>query len=132
MWQKYEDVLNEQIDNEFLHQTMEKLKPDMTAFMEDEDEFDIDYTDHLQGAKIITVPVPIPSNLDEEITLISNFDCWVGHTNFDLSKNIIAKHLVGANGVEALKIISRYRFFIGVGRMFKFSDVRRSIERNLL
>ena len=31
-------------------------------------------------------------------------------------------------GVEVLKICSRYRFFLGVGQMFNFSDVRKEIE----
>ena len=33
-----------------------------------------------------------------------------------------------SEGVEVLKICSRYRFFLGVGRMFDFTDVRNNIE----
>jgi len=31
-----------------------------------------------------------------------------------------------------LKICSRYRFFIGIGRMFDFKNVRKNIENILL
>ena len=34
-------------------------------------------------------------------------------------------------GVELLKICSRYRFLVGVGRMFDFKDVRRKIESKI-
>ena len=40
--------------------------------------------------------------------------------------------LNAAEGVEILKINSRYRFFIGVGKMFDFKDVRTNIEEKLL
>jgi len=33
--------------------------------------------------------------------------------------------------VELLHITSRYRFFLGVGRLFNFSDVRQSIEKEI-
>ena len=34
-------------------------------------------------------------------------------------------------GVEVMKVCTRYRFFIGVGRMFDFHEVRRDIEDKL-
>jgi hypothetical protein len=51
----------------------------------------------------------------------------VGHANFDITPSVMSK-LKRTEGVEALKIISRYRFFIGVGRMFDFAEVRNFIE----
>ena len=32
-------------------------------------------------------------------------------------------------GIELLNITSRYRFFVGIGKFFDFSDVRVSIEK---
>jgi uncharacterized secreted protein with C-terminal beta-propeller domain len=63
--------------------------------------------------------------------MITNFDCWIGHTNFDIT-NDTKKILDATEGVEVLKIFSRYRFFIGVGKMFKFQNVRNNIEKELL
>jgi hypothetical protein len=59
------------------------------------------------------------------------FDCWMGHTNFDITPKI-KEQLNKIQGVEVLKICSRYRFFIGVGKMFSFTDVRKNIEKDIL
>ena len=63
--------------------------------------------------------------------MLTNFDCWVGHTNFNLSKKI-ASELEKIEGVELLRICSRYRFFIGIGKMFDFKAVRKNLEKRLL
>lgn len=55
------------------------------------------------------------------------WDCWMGYTNFDLTNKISDKIKI-INGVEALKVMSRYTFCIGVGKMFQFNDVRKEIE----
>ena len=67
----------------------------------------------------------------QSIHFLANFDCWLGHTNFNISKDV-KNNLNKVNGIEVLKICSRYRFFIGVGRMFDFPKVRTEIERILL
>ena len=66
-----------------------------------------------------------------EISMLTNFDCWVGHTNFNLSKKIVSE-LERIEGVELLRICSRYRFFIGIGKMFDFKAVRKNLEKRLL
>ena len=63
--------------------------------------------------------------------MLNNFECWMGHTNFDITPEIKNK-LDTIKGVELLKICSRYRFFIGIGKMFEFSDVRKEIEDTFL
>lgn len=55
------------------------------------------------------------------------WDCWMGYTNFDLTNKVSDKIKI-VDGVEALKVMSRYTFCIGVGKMFQFSDVRKEIE----
>ena len=72
----------------------------------------------------------VTEELLSQISMLANFDCWVGHTNFNIT-NSIKKALEESEGVEILKLTSRYRFFIGVGRMFDFTDVRRDIEEKL-
>ena len=34
-------------------------------------------------------------------------------------------------GVEVLKILSRYRFFVGIGKLFDFTEVRKNIENEI-
>jgi hypothetical protein len=60
----------------------------------------------------------------------SRWDCWLGYTNFEISKKI-GNIIEEIPGVEALKIMGRYSFFIGVGRLFSIKDVRKSIEESL-
>ena len=55
------------------------------------------------------------------------WDGWIGYTNFNLN-NKISDTIKIINGVESLKVMSRYTFCIGVGKMFNFSNVRREIE----
>ena len=54
------------------------------------------------------------------------------YPNISIVTNNIKETLDTAEGVEILKINSRYRFFIGVGKMFDFKDVRTNIEEKLL
>jgi hypothetical protein len=55
------------------------------------------------------------------------WQCWLGYTNFDLTHKISDRMKI-VNGVEALRIMSRYTFCIGVGKLFNFSNVRKEIE----
>lgn len=56
------------------------------------------------------------------------WDCWIGHTNFDITNNVAAKLDSEIHGVEALKILGRYSFFIGVAKLFDIAQVRKDIE----
>lgn len=55
------------------------------------------------------------------------WECWLGYTNFDLTHKV-SDRMKFIKGVEALKIMSRYTFCVGVGKMFNFSTVRKDIE----
>ena len=133
-WQKYEDVIEQQISspivdqlyNAMVRKSEEGLIEDMTEeefeqmqkIMEEEFGSEMQQESHM---------VNITDALASEISLATNFDCWVAHTNFNLTENI-KDELDEIEGIEMLKIFSRYRFLIGVGRMFNFSDVRKNIE----
>jgi len=58
------------------------------------------------------------------------WDCWVGHTNFRLTKGIV-KALTQVEGIAAIKIMDRYSFCIGVAKLFKFKHVASEINRVL-
>lgn len=64
---------------------------------------------------------------DSALKPSDRWQCWIGYTNFDLTHKISDKMKI-INGVEALKIMSRYTFCIGVGKMFNFTNVRKDIE----
>ena len=124
-WQKYEDLVEQQMSSPLIGTLMENIMSQMMSAIpidenEDEDE-----------DEVVQMPapmmIPMSQQLIEDISMLSNYDCWMGHTNFDIT-NRIKETLDSIDGVEILKICSRYRFFIGVGQMFNFSEVRKSIE----
>ena len=79
--------------------------------------------------KLIHTPLgffPIDSHLKPS----DRWDCRIGHTNFEITQS--TKDILNrVDGIEALKIIGRYTFFIGIAKTFKFKDVRVDIEKQL-
>lgn len=139
-WQKYEDYVEKQLTsptlNNLLHniaaQSKMDAEDDETVLDEDEDEED--YVDDIESQKktsMLTPFIPLTNKFVDDILMLSTFDCWIGHTNFDITPQI-KNTLNSIPGIEILKICSRYRFFIGVGKMFDFKNVRQYIEEALI
>ena len=131
-WQKYEDVLERQVNSPVIDQLYRSV---IAAALNEEDLQDIEeqlaqaeYQDDEAGD--MNTVFTLDKDFSAEILLATNYDCWIGHTNFNLTEGI-KKTLNKIEGIEVLKICSRYRFFIGVGRMFDFSDVRKTVEEEL-
>ncbi len=120
-WQKYEDMLESQMNSPLIDSLINKM-PEI-----EEDRYEADSEELTADAEVL---VPIDEKMMENITLTTNFDCWMGHTNFNLTDNTKSV-LNKVDGIEVLKICSRYRFFIGIGKMFDFEYVRAIIEREL-
>jgi len=128
-WQKYETLLEEQMTSPLL---TDLIKQSMSNLLVDDDyEEEETYKEDEAYDASIVAPVPINSKMLEDVAMMTNFDCWLGHTNFDITPDIKRK-LNKVGGIEVLKIISRYRFFIGVGKMFEFKSVRGAIEEQIL
>jgi hypothetical protein len=129
-WQKYEDLLEAQINSPLMDIMLKAIDQEMS--LETEENEDISYKDPIEDEeKEDSVLININKDMSGEITLAANFDCWMGHTNFNLTEDI-KESLNKIDGIEVLKICSRYRFFVGVGRMFDFSDVRKNIEDQII
>ena len=135
-WQKYENVIEEQINSPVIDMLASSVKkhreleprPNIGGYQEIEEAEEFQIHEESPESSLI---FSVSDGLSNEISLVANFDCWLGHINFNLTdeiKDIISKQ----DGVEVLKVCSRYRFFIGVGRMFDFKDVRNGIECALL
>lgn len=126
-WQKYEEVLKEQIKSPILKEILQEIQAN--SFEDDEEEnLEENTYENYQEQKFL---ISIPENLMGEASLASSFDCWIAHTNFNITEEVKNK-VNKIDGVEILKIHSRYRFFVGIGRMFDFSKVRQDIEKALL
>jgi hypothetical protein len=61
---------------------------------------------------------------------LKNFNLWIGHTNFSISASI-ANIIESTDGVETLDVFTRYRFRIGIGKVFSDSSVMRLINNKL-
>jgi len=59
------------------------------------------------------------------------FECWIGHTNFAITDEVFNTLDNKIEGIGALKVLSKYRFFIGIEKMFSFPFVRSSIQKEL-
>ena len=59
------------------------------------------------------------------------WDCWIGTTNFSITNKIKTTLRDEIDGIEALKILGRYTFVIGIPMTFQFKDVRIDIEKQL-
>jgi hypothetical protein len=127
-WQKYEDHLDKQVSSPFLQNLMMKI---MSNRLIDEEESEEEEDGDVINDSHQNIVMPISPQLINDIQVISTFDCWIGHTNFDITNSIKDK-LNKVDGIELLKIYSRYRFLIGIGHMFNFKEVRKSIEKTLI
>ncbi len=135
-WQKYEDYIEKQLTSPILTSILQNIVAPNSQDTEydDDDDDDEDYLDDEEdnkNIKVISPLLPITNQLIDDVAMLSSFDCWMGHTNFDITPSI-KNTLNKIPGVEILKICSRYRFFIGIGRMFDFKEVRQNIEDSLL
>lgn len=133
-WQKYENVLEEQLTSTFFSDILQTIIEQHEEQIDEEENSETIYEDeatHQGGSYMVLARTGINQKLFDDLGMITNFDCWVGHTNFDITPKI-KKDLDSVNGIEVLKIFSRYRFFIGVGKMFDFKNVRNNIENLLL
>jgi len=119
-WQKYEDVIQSE-----MYSPMANILFDDLASEIDEEEYEEEREMQEQETLFL------PKNFYETISLMSRFDCWIGHTNFNITTSIKNK-LNEVDGIEVLNVVSRYRFFIGIGKMFQFSDVRKDIEKTII
>lgn len=138
-WQKYEDYIEKQLSCPLLQNIVQNMIMQELNMVDEEleeledDEDDEDYLPKTNNLKNVDISklLPITPAIVEDVSLLANFECWIGHTNFDITHRI-KNQLNNIPGVEILKILSRYRFFIGVGQMFDFQDVRANIEIELI
>ena len=100
---------------------------------ENENEGSIDFDQGGLTADMLFLPKKINTpfgqyEAGDPMSPANMFDCWICHTNFPICKEEYKILNDKIPGIGAFKVISKYRFFIGVEKLFDFSDVRREIE----
>ena len=83
----------------------------------------------MPAEQLVTTPIGIYP-IDSLMRPSRRWDCWIGHTNFNITK-AVAEKIELVEGVECLKILGRYSFFIGIATMFDIKDVRRDIHKDI-
>ena len=122
-WEKWDDDL-----------VKEELVDELYALTDEEDESEMELAQEAlefmgKIPKLVTTPAGI-AQLHDKMSVLNQFDCWMGHSNFDITRGV-QKILEKTDGVELLIVTSRYRFFLGIGRLFDFRSVRGSVEEQL-
>ena len=121
-WEKWEDIdLPPQM--ELPEEIEEPFSPENQA---EEDLISQLNFGPMMPAPRIRTPLGVFS-IDDPLRPSKMFDCWIGHTNFDITSEI-AMQLEEIPGIEAFKVLSRYRFFIGVAQLFEFREVRETVQ----
>tara|TARA_Y100001947_G_scaffold152016_1_gene153050 strand:- start:220 stop:894 length:675 start_codon:yes stop_codon:yes gene_type:complete len=79
--------------------------------------------------RVVNTPLGVFS-LDSMFKPSDRWDCWIGSTNFSIT-HVIKNTLKETEGIEVLRIMGRYTFFVGIATLFDFKDVRLDIEKSL-
>ena len=128
-WHKFEESIKEQVGSSLVSEIFKivskQVKKEVAEKNQNQDYQDFEDFEDFEDSEI-TPHVSLSEELMEDISIASKFDCWIGHTNFSVTPKM-ANELSKVAGIEALKIITRYRFLIGIGRMFKFKNVCQDI-----
>lgn len=136
-WQKYEDYIEKQLSCPMLQNILQNMLPssddliDEVTSDDDEDETYEDDDKKNSFSVIMQKMLPLTPQIIDDISMLANFECWIGHTNFDVTPKI-KDQLNKIPGIEVLKIFSRYRFFVGIGQMFDFQNIRYDIENKII
>lgn len=115
-WQKWFDPFGEDEESHDYLDSSEDEYADSSEF-------------HPKSFKAISTPMGIiPYTENTASSKIFNF--WVGHTNFNIT-SYISSIIETTEGVETLDVFTRYRFRIGIGKIFDESEVKSNITKKV-
>jgi|TARA_R110000765_G_scaffold277144_2_gene375107 hypothetical protein len=121
-WERWdEDVIEQEIVENFYEENYQEedsqITEDALSFLE-------------KIPHLVSTPMGM-YQLHDKMNVMNQFECWMGYTNFDITHSVKDK-IEKIEGVELLSVTSRYKFFLGVGKLFNFSEVRLAIENALV
>mgnify|MGYP003647775280 CR=1 FL=1 len=123
-WEKWEDSEVESSPNSL--QALFSPALDMEETQEEPTEYDLaGFFESIP--KLVNTPMGM-YNVNDKMSPTKQFDCWLGYTDFDITHEV-QEIIEQTPGVEVLMVLTRYRFFIGIGKLFSFRDVRVNIEK---
>jgi len=129
-WTSWNAIADDYIESIILES--EEMQRDLEESAKESSNEGMIFAPMFDQIKPITIHTPMGIfPLDSLWKPSDRWDCWIGTTNFSIRKSTgkILKNDV--EGIEALKIMGRYTFFIGVPFIFDFTSVRKDIETKL-
>lgn len=109
--------------------TAELTKPTPIPHPMIEKEDDDENGDLLEEGQIKGIFTPMGfMALPDEMTLGKRFKLWIGHANYPINQSMVDL-IEKINGVETLDVMTKYRFRVGIGQMFKDRHVMSEIQK---
>jgi hypothetical protein len=94
---------------------------------DEEEDYDKPSYEQINPIKLIMGSIPTNQiNINDS----QSFNFWLAHTNFNIT-NDIGSLIEKTDGVEVLDILTRYRFRVGIGKIFTDREVMKSINDNI-
>ena len=113
-WDKWVNPYNKKIPK--------KLTNPSDTVAEEEEYFE----DTTKATNVLITPLgAIPINSAEDV-----FNFWLGSTNFNISSDIV-NIIKKTDGVEVFQLFTRYRFRIGVGKLFLPDATMKRVEKRI-
>jgi hypothetical protein len=126
VWEKWVDPLGLEQEESYINEFFEDDQNDDNDSIDNVvDNFD-DNKKPPKNMRVLSTPMGLIP-MDQTLSAGKVFNFWVGYTNFNITKPI-AYIIEKTNGVETLDIFTRYRFRIGVGKLFEDGEVMREIN----
>lgn len=126
-------------DDENYVEAVNDLQQEMMSTDFDGDDDDDEDQDLPEGAKIdimvsphyVKTPLGTFSVLDHNLPS-KNFQCWIGHFNFPITRSVFRVLNEKVEGIDALRVLSKYRVFIGIAKLFSLQDITKQTDELLL
>ena len=134
IWEKWyspfgeDDIDSEKIAEEAIDNFLSQLGEENEHAIDEQEPTPV-LSKQISTQKFMITPMgvmPITENTDSG----KIFNFWIGHTNFNITKNI-ASVIESCEGVESLDVFTRYRFRISIGKAFVDSDVMYNINNRV-
>jgi len=129
-WEKWIDAFEPEEDFNF--EPEEEQEDEHAEFKEQEI---LDMEEELFGPSVSHTPSVITPfgilPLTEQSRASNYFKLWVGHANFKLTEDFY-KIIGQAPGVEALDILTPYRFRIAIGKLFVDRDIMKAVRDTMV
>lgn len=116
-WQAYilKNIHNDDEDDEIDYKEFEQ-----------ELESDFESVNITTKPKLVNTPYGL-IDVSNEANPYLNYEAWIMHTKFTLTPKRIMD-IANIPGIEVVKPISRYRLFLAFGKLFTFTEIRKSIN----